>query len=84
MIVLNKDYRIKSDKYCWVLEIRSDGKTSKGEHRDVWEQRYYPTFEKVAQRIVQEEAKFADSLEGVVEKLSQVATDIEKSIKKVS
>lgn len=82
-IELNEDYRIKSDKFCWVLEIRHDGKTSKGEHRDVWTQHYYPSFQKIAERIVQEEAKLGESLEHVVETLQDTAKRIEDLIKRV-
>lgn len=83
MIQLNENYRIKSDKYCWILEIRHDGKTSKGEHKDVWTQHYHPSFESIAKRLVQEEAKLGESLQGVVETLQTTAKQIEESIKRV-
>lgn len=84
MIQVNENYRIKPDKFCWVLEIRSDGKTSKGEHRDVWEPRYFPTFESVAKRIVEEEAKLGESLQNVVDTLEATAKQIAESIHRVS
>lgn len=83
MIILNENYHIESDKYCWILKIRHDGKTAKGEHRDVWEQRYYPSFQKIAERIVQEEAKLGESLQEVVDILQTTAKQIEESIYKV-
>ena len=82
MIQVNENYRIKSDKYCWILETRSDGKTSNGEHKDVWTQTYHPSFEKIAAKIVETEAKLAKSLAEVMSIMDSTAKSIEETMAK--
>jgi len=52
-----EDFRIKTDKHCWILEARSDGLTREGEHKDSWSTTYHPTLGHVARKIMDCEMK---------------------------
>lgn len=84
MIEVGSNYRIRAEKYCWSLEVRSDGKDKHGVHKDQWTPYYYPTFDKVAGRIIDVEAKHATSLRDLVTLMENVKDVLTKEITKVN
>jgi hypothetical protein len=73
MITIGDNYRITSDKYNWILETRRTGKVkATGEDKDVWEQTYHPNFAQVAHKIIDLDAKQAESLTELVSRMGDV------------
>ena len=83
VIQVGENYRIKPDQHCWILEIRSEGKSRKGDPKDSWKPLYYPTFEKIAAKIIDEEIKTKESLADILKMLEESKESLARAIKKI-
>jgi len=81
MITLGETYRLRSDRYQWILEERREGFNKKTQEVvENWHQSYYPTISQVALRIVNSEAEQAKSLEEMSQRIEAVSEALANNI----
>lgn len=83
VINIADNYRIKPDQHCWILEIRSESRDRKGNVKDKWTPLYFPTFEKIAAKIMDEEVKTETSLPDILKMLEESKQCLSRAITKI-
>jgi len=72
MIYVSPDFRIKPDKYCYILESRSDGKTKQtGDHKDIWTVSYHPSYTQIGMKILKDSLS-KEIVEGSCKELTHI------------
>jgi len=84
MIRIGENYRIRSDKSQWILDVRRVGKNPKtGDQAENWHQTYHPNIKQVSAKVVELEAREADSWSELIDKINQVESVLAEAIVKV-
>ena len=80
-IQVSKDFRIKADQHCYILESRATGKIKNSiETKDVWTSTYYPTYAQIGKAILERSLNNQD-LWASCENLAQLGETLERLAK---
>jgi len=83
VITIGKDFEIKRDKNCWeVVRISHSISKKTGEPTTGRKSRYYNSLGHALQRIIDEKAGYAESLDSVVEHVDQAKEEVIQELKK--
>jgi len=79
IIVLNEDYRIRSDERNYILEKKCEPKTDEELKGDGFKTvGYYCRLEHLFDRLIEDSIRFADSekLQGIVDSINELKADL--------
>ena len=81
MITIGENYRVRSDKFQWILEVKRVGKNPKtGAQVENWQQSYHPNIKQVSAKVVELEARGANSWNELIDKINNVELVLAEAI----
>lgn len=80
MITLTENWKLRNDKYQWILIHEYDGKDKEGNAKRHTRESYHGNLSQVAKYIVNQEAKAAEQLEYILDIVGNLERAIENNL----
>ena len=81
MIELSEEWKLRSDKNQWILEHHYLGFNKKtNEVVAATDQNYHRTLEQVAKYLLNQDAKEAETVQGIYDRIEALANDISNNL----